>query len=155
MRERLKRAVLKTVVPERVPGVRIPLPPPYSLEVQRNLPGLSGNNNKSPQFCGFSLTNRTGGNGLLGSEGVPTSSDSIGSARMLFAVITVPAAEVAINHTAPFRTGTSDLTMARMSRFSNTKPWRSCVRRSTTSTIAHAKSSARTTWFGNSTRNTG
>jgi hypothetical protein len=30
MRERLKRAVLKTAVPERVPGVRIPLPPPYA-----------------------------------------------------------------------------------------------------------------------------
>ena len=28
MGERLKPAVLKTVVPERVPGVRIPLPPP-------------------------------------------------------------------------------------------------------------------------------
>ena len=31
MREWLKRAVLKTAVPERVPGVRIPLPPPPSL----------------------------------------------------------------------------------------------------------------------------
>ena len=31
MRERLKRAVLKTVVPLQVPGVRIPLPPPFSL----------------------------------------------------------------------------------------------------------------------------
>src|SRR5271168_5229406 len=30
MRERLKRVVLKTTVPERVPGVRIPLPPPYT-----------------------------------------------------------------------------------------------------------------------------
>src|SRR5579864_1375129 len=30
MRERSKRAVLKTAVPERVPGVRIPLPPPLS-----------------------------------------------------------------------------------------------------------------------------
>ena len=29
MGERLIPAVLKTVVPERVPGVRIPLPPPY------------------------------------------------------------------------------------------------------------------------------
>jgi hypothetical protein len=28
MCERLKQAVLKTAVPERVPGVRIPLPPP-------------------------------------------------------------------------------------------------------------------------------
>jgi hypothetical protein len=30
MGERLKPAVLKTVVLERVPGVRIPLPPPYT-----------------------------------------------------------------------------------------------------------------------------
>jgi hypothetical protein len=31
MCERLKQAVLKTAVPERAPGVRIPLPPPASL----------------------------------------------------------------------------------------------------------------------------
>ena len=31
MGERLKPAVLKTVVPARVPGVRIPLPPPFKL----------------------------------------------------------------------------------------------------------------------------
>ena len=31
MCERLKQSVLKTDVPERVPGVRIPLPPPRSL----------------------------------------------------------------------------------------------------------------------------
>jgi hypothetical protein len=31
MCERLKQAVLKTAVPERAPGVRIPLPPPNSL----------------------------------------------------------------------------------------------------------------------------
>ena len=31
MGERLKPAVLKTVVPERAPGVRIPLPPPFCL----------------------------------------------------------------------------------------------------------------------------
>ncbi len=31
MRERLKRAVLKTAVRETVPGVRIPLPPPHRL----------------------------------------------------------------------------------------------------------------------------
>ena len=30
MCERLKQAVLKTALPERVTGVRIPLPPPYS-----------------------------------------------------------------------------------------------------------------------------
>jgi hypothetical protein len=28
----LKQTVLKTVIPERVSGVRIPLPPPYSLQ---------------------------------------------------------------------------------------------------------------------------
>jgi hypothetical protein len=33
MCERLKQAVLKTAVPERVPGVRIPLPPPCSLYI--------------------------------------------------------------------------------------------------------------------------
>ena len=32
MCERLKQAVLKTAVPERVPGVRIPLPPPVCLD---------------------------------------------------------------------------------------------------------------------------
>src|SRR6266581_8393044 len=37
MRERLKRAVLKTAVPGRVPGVRIPLPPPDSLQVRYSL----------------------------------------------------------------------------------------------------------------------
>jgi len=41
--------------------------------------------------------------------------------------------------------GICDLTMARMSRFSRIRPWRSSVSRSTTSTIAQAKSSARTT----------
>jgi hypothetical protein len=30
MCERLKQAVLKTAIPERVSGVRIPLPPPLS-----------------------------------------------------------------------------------------------------------------------------
>ena len=35
MRERLKRVVLKTTVPETVPGVRIPLPPPATLTVTR------------------------------------------------------------------------------------------------------------------------
>ena len=37
MREWLKRAVLKTVVPERVPGVRIPLPPPLIRQAGNNL----------------------------------------------------------------------------------------------------------------------
>src|ERR1700733_2198734 len=41
MCEWLKQAVLKTAVPERVPGVRIPLPPPRSLngrEIPRSFP---------------------------------------------------------------------------------------------------------------------
>jgi hypothetical protein len=33
----LKQAVLKTAVPERVPGVRIPLPPPLTLLAGNNL----------------------------------------------------------------------------------------------------------------------
>src|SRR6185437_547447 len=33
MCERLKQAVLKTAIPERVSGVRIPLPPPFSSRV--------------------------------------------------------------------------------------------------------------------------
>ena len=52
MREWLKRAVLKTAVPERVPGVRIPLPPPYSLSYTENL--------AAPEFPKFSPSNRTG-----------------------------------------------------------------------------------------------
>jgi hypothetical protein len=34
MCERLKQTVLKTVIPERVSGVRIPLPPPCSLQLR-------------------------------------------------------------------------------------------------------------------------
>jgi hypothetical protein len=48
-------------------------------------------------------------------------------------------------HAARSRKVICDLTMARMSRFSRIRPWCSCVSRSTTSTIAQAKSSARTT----------
>src|SRR3989442_10809290 len=40
MRERLKRAVLKTAVPGRVPGVRIPLPPPLTRLVGKHLSNL-------------------------------------------------------------------------------------------------------------------
>src|SRR5690242_1247984 len=36
MREWLKRAVLKTAVPERVSGVRIPLPPPRTCQAGNN-----------------------------------------------------------------------------------------------------------------------
>jgi tetratricopeptide (TPR) repeat protein len=41
MGERLKPAVLKTVVLERVPGVRIPLPPPFHKTIRRGAPWLS------------------------------------------------------------------------------------------------------------------
>ena len=37
MAERLMAAVLKTVVPERVSGVRIPLPPPDEARASREL----------------------------------------------------------------------------------------------------------------------
>src|SRR5271165_244170 len=50
MCERLKQAVLKTAVPERVPGVRIPLPPPASLKCGESLRLSSEDRRKSPQF---------------------------------------------------------------------------------------------------------
>ena len=40
MRERLKRAVLKTAVRETVPGVRIPLPPPHTRLTGKSLHNL-------------------------------------------------------------------------------------------------------------------
>jgi hypothetical protein len=49
----------------------------------------------------------------------------------------------------------SDSTIARISRFSKTEFPGSPFLRTTTSTIARAKSSARITWFGKSARNTG
>ena len=63
-----------------------------------------------------------------------------------FVIQSPPSCRNAINHAARFRRGVCDLTMDRISRFSKTKPWSSCVCRSTT--IAQAKSSARITWFG-------
>src|SRR6476469_10458445 len=44
MCERLKQTVLKTVIPERVSGVRIPLPPPFSLQIVQvfSFPSQSG-----------------------------------------------------------------------------------------------------------------
>jgi len=49
----LKQSVLKTDVPGRVPGVRIPLPPPRSLGCREI--GLRPWENRcnSPQFCDF------------------------------------------------------------------------------------------------------
>jgi hypothetical protein len=61
--------VLKTGIPERVSGVRIPPSPPYSLKCREICLDCPGNNNKSPQFCGFSLTNRTGESVLLHTVG--------------------------------------------------------------------------------------
>jgi hypothetical protein len=51
MCERLKQAVLKTALPERVTGVRIPLPPPYSLQKQL----LFYANRKSNQDAAFRI----------------------------------------------------------------------------------------------------
>src|SRR5437868_4316383 len=42
MRERLKRAVLKTAIPERVSGVQIPLPPPDCLLGSFDSPAAAG-----------------------------------------------------------------------------------------------------------------
>ena len=50
MCERLKQSVLKTDVPERVPGVRIPLPPPRSLGCRETRLRRSENRRKYPQF---------------------------------------------------------------------------------------------------------
>jgi hypothetical protein len=57
MCERLKQAVLKTAVPERVPGVRIPLPPPSSRYCQRNNRSTHRNRCAWPEFSRFLLTN--------------------------------------------------------------------------------------------------
>src|SRR5271157_6459500 len=50
MCERLKQAVLKTAVLERVPGVRIPLPPPASLRRRETLGLCSQYRRNWPQF---------------------------------------------------------------------------------------------------------
>ncbi len=50
MCERLKQTVLKTVIPERVSGVRIPLPPPDSLQLRELFSDLPVN---SPFFGAF------------------------------------------------------------------------------------------------------
>src|ERR1700685_2976348 len=68
MCEWLKQAVLKTAVPERVPGVRIPLPPPRSLDCREILPLFPAKCVNMPVFSDFCATNRTGENGLLCSK---------------------------------------------------------------------------------------
>src|ERR1017187_4632393 len=70
MCEWLKQAVLKTAVPERVPGVRIPLPPPRSLNCRGNRLFYLRNTRIMPVFRDYSLTNRTSENGLLRIEWV-------------------------------------------------------------------------------------
>jgi hypothetical protein len=70
MCEWLKQAVLKTAVPERVPGVRIPLPPPRSLDCREIPFALRRNTRIMPVFRDYSETNRTAENGLLDREGV-------------------------------------------------------------------------------------
>ncbi len=50
MCEWLKQAVLKTAVRETVPGVRIPLPPPRSLDCRENPQHSFGNSAKWLQF---------------------------------------------------------------------------------------------------------
>jgi hypothetical protein len=68
MCEWLKQAVLKTAVPERVPGVRIPLPPPRSLKC-REIPLASRRNARIvPVSRDCALTNRTAENGPFGME---------------------------------------------------------------------------------------
>src|ERR1700731_4656388 len=70
MCEWLKQAVLKTAVPERVPGVRIPLPPPRSLAGRESRLLFLRNTQKMPVFRDYSQTNRTAENGLLRSRGL-------------------------------------------------------------------------------------
>jgi len=48
-----ERYILKTAIPERVSGVRIPLPPPASLNCRETLQLSSENRRKSPQFRMF------------------------------------------------------------------------------------------------------
>jgi hypothetical protein len=64
MRERLKRVVLKTTVPERVPGVRIPLPPPCTLDCRESLAYFVTNYAKDARFSGNLRLHRTVENGL-------------------------------------------------------------------------------------------
>jgi hypothetical protein len=55
MCEWLKQAVLKTAVPERVPGVRIPLPPPRSLYCREFLPRFPAKSANYAHFLRFLL----------------------------------------------------------------------------------------------------
>ena len=52
-----------------VPKVRIPFPPPRSLDCRENPLSLRRNTRILPAFRDYSHTNRTAENGLLGSEG--------------------------------------------------------------------------------------
>ena len=55
MCEWLKQSVLKTDVRETVPGVRIPLPPPPSLDCSEFQPRFAEEYEKSPDFHDFFL----------------------------------------------------------------------------------------------------
>ena len=55
MCERLKQAVLKTAVRETVPGVRIPLPPPNSLNCRESPLRCSRNKREGPTFRGIAI----------------------------------------------------------------------------------------------------
>ena len=65
MCEWLKQAVLKTAVPERVPGVRIPLPPPASLNCRETPLHCSESGRKCPRFCIFQAETGLGEGALL------------------------------------------------------------------------------------------
>jgi hypothetical protein len=59
MRERLKRAVLKTAVRETVPGVRIPLPPPLSQLAENNLLVLLHASPRLRNYSGLDLEKKS------------------------------------------------------------------------------------------------
>jgi hypothetical protein len=63
--EWLMAPVLKTGVPERAPGVRIPPSPPRSLDCREFLPLFPAEFANMPVFRDSSSANRTAENGLL------------------------------------------------------------------------------------------
>src|SRR5581483_6025830 len=99
MRERSKRAVLKTAVPGRVPGVRIPLPPPASLTSRGNPAAFCRRSRKLARKCAVSVraTDR---------ENKPEidDTDEHPEIKLVFADLEAP------NTSALFRKGTADYT---------------------------------------------
>src|SRR5437764_1926565 len=72
MRERLKRAVLKTAIPERVSGVQIPLPPPDIRWVPSTMLGISAHGSdaaQAPQLENLHTRKGIGGQILLPQPG--------------------------------------------------------------------------------------